>query len=178
MRLLALGLLLSTVAVLAFGTLGPRSWRVERKVAIAAPPSLLAPFVVELSRWGEWCVWTKARDPLARLTLSGPDEGPGSSRQWLGPKVGTGRATVRSAEPDAGVLLDVELEHGRARAEVALTWRGTQDGTELTWRDRGELPSPLGAWFLEDYEAALGRDVEASLAALRTLAEAEAGGRR
>lgn len=171
MRTVALTVLAAVVGVLGFGTLGARTWRVERRAVIAAAPSAVSPAILELARWSEWCVWTKARDPLARLTLSGPPDGEGATRQWLGPRVGTGRATVLRVDPVGAIDVEAELEHGRAQAKVRIAWTAAPGGTEVRWLDEGELPAPLGAWFLRDYEARLGADVDASLAALGAVAD-------
>lgn len=171
-RALALSTIVAVTGALAYGTLAPRRWHVEAQTLVAAPISAIAPLVSDPSRWSEWSVWTRARDPLARLSTSGAGEGEGARRQWLGPRLGTGELTVLSADPGSGVSARVALEHGAASSELRIAWRATARGTELHWVDEGELPAPLGGWFLRRYEAALAQDLEASLDGLRRAAEA------
>lgn len=168
---IAIALIVVVLIALGVGLALPREWAVERSILINATPERIAPFVIDLKRWQEWSVWTKAMDPLLRNAFEGPADGVGAKWLWLGPTLGRGRIEIVAADNKRGVELDeaIESETVNAHATIAFTAEGSQ--TRVTWIDRGTLP-PLGGLFLGNVEVTLGKNFETSLVKLKSLVEA------
>ncbi len=162
------------VAVLALvGFVLPRSYRVVRAVAIAAPPAAVYPMVGDLARWREWSPWA-ARDPQMETSFSPTTTGAGAWTQWRSASQGGGRAEILEAR---------EPERMRYRMEFAglpVATEGTFDlvstgggrGTHLTWTSEAQLGwSPLVRWFGLLLRRAEGRELEQGLEALQARAE-------
>lgn len=168
---IAIALIAVVLIALGVGLSLPRDWEVERAILINSTPERIAPFIIDLKRWQEWSVWTKAFDPLMRNTYEGPADGVGAKWLWLGPTMGRGRIEIVAADNTRGIELEqaLESELANAHATIAFTVEGTQ--TRVTWRDRGTLPV-LGGVFLGHVEATLGNNFEVSLEKLKSLVEA------
>lgn len=159
------------VVALIIGLLLPRSWRVERSIVIADKPERIAPYVIDLRRWQDWSVWTKAFDPLLRNTYEGPSDGVGARWLWLGPKMGRGRIEIVAADPLRGIELDQAIESDVVNSHGTIAFSVEGDGTRVTWVDTGELP-PLGGLFRGEVEATLGKNFDEGLTKLKALVEA------
>lgn len=168
---IAIALIAAVLIALGVGLALPRSWHVERSIVIDTTPERIAPFVLDLHRWQDWSVWTKALDPSVRNTYEGPADGVGAKWLWLGPVMGRGRVEIVAADPKRGVELEqaIESELVNSHATIAFTVEGT--GTRVTWIDRGQLPL-LGGVFLGVVEQRLGESFEKSLAKLKSVVDA------
>lgn len=167
------------IAVIALVALGlvvalalPRGWHVERSIDIDAPAARIHPHLDDLKQWQEWSVWTRAMDPAVRHTYEGQQDGVGARWTWLGPKLGRGKIEITASSVSDGLQLDesIESEHVNGHASIRLEARGDET-TRVTWIDEGELPLIMGGLFRGTVEEALGQQIEASLAGLKTLSE-------
>src|SRR4051794_21865841 len=116
------------------GLMLPRVWRVERTTIINAPPEAIYPRVASFKRWQDWALHSEA-DPNVENTYSGPEEGPGATWSWKGPKMGQGTMTITRAEPKAGIWVDEKIEGDNSNAHGSLTFEAESTGTRVTWLD-------------------------------------------
>jgi hypothetical protein len=167
----AIALVAAVIVSIGAGALLPRGWRVERQVVIDAPPERIYGMLFDLKRWQDWCVWTRAMDPLLRNTYEGPQEGVGAKWLWLGPKMGRGSLMIVAADPARGIVLDqaIESEQVNAHASISLSPEGTS--TRVTWVDEGTLPPIFGGLFRATVEDGLAGHMAASLSKLEALLE-------
>ena len=94
MRLvLGLAVLIAIMAGVAFGL--PAHVTVTRSKSIAAPESVVFPYLNNLHTFNEWSPWQQ-RDPQLKVTYGGPQQGKGAQVTWASdkPSVGTGSMEI------------------------------------------------------------------------------------
>jgi hypothetical protein len=170
-----------SVAVLIVGFLvlvatRPSTWALERSATIGAPADVVYGQIADFHQWVGWSPWEKL-DPAMKKTFDGAPSGPGAIYRWEGnDKVGEGRMTILGAKPNE--QLDIKLEFIKpfeAASQTLFTFKPAGDGTQVTWTMNGtnNFMGKLYALFV-DVDAAVGKDFEQGLAALKTVAETEA----
>lgn len=158
--------------VLGLAALKPKSFNVERRARIQAPPERVFPLINNLRSWTTWSPYLK--DPAMQTSYSGPEEGPGAIYTWSGNKeVGAGRIEiVDTAKPTrVGLKLDILRPiEGSNHVDFLLVPLG--DETEVTWALKGRNPlmARLASVFL-NMDKLIGADFERGLANLKAAAE-------
>jgi hypothetical protein len=172
--------LLSIVAIVAAGIAGlllyastqPDTFRIHRSATINAPVERLHGILTDLRRGAEWSPYEK-RDPAMKKSYSGPAAGPGARMEWDGNKeVGAGSLTVADASPTRIVVkLDITRPMN-ANNIVEYTLAPQGNATNVTWALHGpmHLASKVMCLFM-DMDKMVGKDFEAGLKDLKTLAE-------
>jgi hypothetical protein len=128
--------------VLILASLKPDTFRVQRSVAIAAPPEAIYPLIEDFREMQKWSPFEKS-DPAMKRTLSGPDRGVGAVYEWKGNSMaGEGRIEIVEAVPDSSVTMDLHmLKPFGCRNVVLYTIEPEGDSTRVTWNMEG--PSPF-----------------------------------
>lgn len=176
-RLVLVAVALALAVVLVMAARRPDTFRVERSVAIAAPPERIFPLIADLRAFATWSPFEK-KDPAMQRTYGGPPSGPGATYDFDGnAQVGKGRVQVTGAEPPRSVTMQLDMHSPmEAHNVVEFTLAPSGGTTTVTWAMHGPssfLPKLLGLFM--DMEGMVGRDFEAGLAALKAAAEAPAG---
>jgi len=155
----------------------PASYRVERKLEVAAPPDLVFGVLNDLHQFAGVLVlfgtpWEKL-DPNMQKTFEGPAAGVGQSYAWTGKEVGKGKMTIEESVPGQKVGIKLEFVKPMAStATFALTLAGTPTGSFVTWSMAGNhnfIGKAFGIFM--DMDKMLGNDIEKGLALLKTVAE-------
>jgi hypothetical protein len=171
-----IGLLVLVGGFAAFVATRPAQFHIERTATIKAPPDVTFAQVDDFHRWQEWSPWEKL-DPTMKKTFSGPASGTGAAYAWAGnDKVGEGNMTITSAQPNEKVTIRLEfVKPWKAVNNTVFTFKPAADGTSVTWGMDGEN-NFLGKAFavFMNMDSMIGTDFEKGLAALNTVAEAEA----
>jgi len=159
--------------VLVLAAAKPDMFRIERAAIIAAPPERIFPLINDFRQWQSWSPFEKL-DPAMTKTMSGPASGKGAVYEWKGNrKAGQGRMEI--AEVSAPSKIDIDLRFlkpfkAHNTAEFRLEPQG--GATKVTWAMRGKSPFVAKIMrTLVDVDAMVGRDFEAGLANLKTIAE-------
>jgi hypothetical protein len=162
-----IGLLL---LVLAIGFAIPSRWRVSRSTIIQASPSDVFGLVGNLRRWSEWTEWNNAVDKKAEFMFSGPPLGTGSTMEWHGEGLGTGRIEIVAAEPPRDVRFDVMTRHHEsARGHITIEPVGGQ--SRVTWELEGDAgANPIVHLFIPSMKAQVGEQLDEDLQKLATVA--------
>jgi hypothetical protein len=154
----------------------PDDLRVERSIAISAPPTLAFEQINDLRKWQEVSPYVK-EDPAAKYTFAGPAAGVGSSLEWAGnSKVGTGRLTIIESRP--GELVRFKFEFFKpwyCTNTTDFIFRPTDSGTEITWAmsmKNNFIAKASG--LVMNMDKLMGEPYEAGLLNLKNLAEAAA----
>ncbi len=130
-RILEILISLLIVAVLAavVGVLLPRHGHIERRVEVSSPVRQIFDSVDTFRRYPQWS-GLRGFDPAVRMTLEGPESGPGARVTWSSsqPKIGNGSLEIVSDEQDQQV-----------RIKVDNNWVGTNKFYTITL-----VPSPNG----------------------------------
>ncbi|ATB39062.1 hypothetical protein CYFUS_004501 [Cystobacter fuscus] len=172
---------LAVVIVALFGVIAtrPSTYSVQRSATFKAPPDVAFALVNDFHQWGGWLPWN-ALDPSQKTTFEGAPMGEGARYGWSGnDQVGEGRMLIEESKPNE--LVRIQLEFIRPFASTTrttFTFKPAAEGVEVTWAMSGE-DNFMGKAFslVVDRDAMLGKDFDKGLAAMKTLAEAEAGKR-
>jgi hypothetical protein len=152
----------------------PAKFRIERSIAIAAPPERAFLHVNDFRNWVGWSPWEKM-DPAMKKTFAGAPEGAGSIYSWAGnSKVGEGRMTIERSEAPTIVGLKLEfLRPWQATNATTFSFVAADGGTRVTWAMEGENRTFGAKAFavVMNMDKLVGRDFERGLASLKSLAE-------
>lgn len=163
----------AVAVVLTLAATRPDSFRIERAVAIKAPPERIYPHISELRRWTAWSPYEK-KDPAMKRTFSGAASGPGAAYAWQGNgDVGAGRMEITEARAPSVVRIRLDFQEPmEARNVVEFTLRPRAEDTVVRWSMRGPqtFVGKVAGLFI-DIDDMVGRDFEAGLASLKALAE-------
>jgi uncharacterized protein YndB with AHSA1/START domain len=166
-------LVVLVAAVLVYAAAMPDVFRVQRAASIDAPPEKIFPLISDLRGWGAWSPYER-KDPAMKRTHSGSASGKGAVYEWDGNgEVGKGRMEITDASPPSRVTINLDfVEPFEAHNVVEFTLEPKGRSTEVTWAMHG--PTPYVAKIMHvffDMDGMVGRDFEAGLAGLKTLAE-------
>ena len=165
-----------TAGVLAYAATKPSTFRVQRMVSIKAPPKTIFALINDLHRWSAWSPYEK-KDPAMKRTFGGAATGVGAMYEWNGDKnVGQGRMEIVEAAPPSKVVIKLDFMRpfeARNIAEFTLTPQG--NATNVTWAIHGPnlFIGKVMSVFI-NMDTMIGRDFEAGLADLKTIAEKQA----
>lgn len=165
-------LVLAIVALLAFATTRPDSFRVERGIRIQATPDKIFANLQDFKRWAAWSPWEKL-DPAMQRTYSGAASGPGAKYAWAGSKAGAGSMEVLETTPHAKLHIKLDFTKPfEAHNQVEFTLQTEAGGTQVTWAMYGPsnyLTKLIHIFFSMD--KIVGKDFESGLADLKAVSE-------
>lgn len=169
-----LGLVAIIAVVLVIPVFKTPHYRVERSLAIAAPPAALFDYLNNHKKFNEWNPFAKM-DPQAKMTYSGPEAGVGAVSNWAGELTGEGSATITESKPNELVRERMDWKkpmEGVSTVEFTLKPEG--DKTVVTWAMYGEN-NYVGKLMslVMDCEKMCGPEFEKGLADLSKLVDAK-----
>jgi uncharacterized protein YndB with AHSA1/START domain len=170
--------ILVIVVVLIAGVLGyaatrPDDFRVERSIAIKAPPEKIFPMVNDLKAWAAWSPYEK-KDPQMARTFGSVTAGPGATYEWNGnSQVGQGRMKIAESQPPSKIAIQLDfLKPFEAHNVAEFSFAPKGDTTQVTWSMHGPsafVTKLMGVFF--DMDKMIGADFEAGLQTLKAQAE-------
>jgi len=165
-----LGILLLLVVIAFFL---PREYRVERSVVIAAEPATVFDQINNLRNWKSWMVWIK-RDPNMTVEYEGPEAGVDAKQTWRSESEGSGELTITESRENREVRYDLAFPDMGTSSVGALLLEPVDNGVKVTWSDEGDLGyNPVFRYFGLFLDSLIGRDFEAGLQNLKTVAESQ-----
>ena len=155
------------LAVLATATyLLPANKRVARIAQIKAAPAEVYKLLASNKGFQTFNPY-KDQDPNLKITLSGPDQGVGSSFAFEG-KDGKGTQTITQLEENRRVTMVIDLG-AMGQPEQTFELKPTQNGTEVTWGVTASFGmNPIGRIFGLFMERFQGPTIERGLKNLST----------
>jgi uncharacterized protein YndB with AHSA1/START domain len=163
----------AVAAVLGFATTQPDSFRVERALAIKAPPAAVFALVNDFRAWARWSPWAH-KDATMSESFSGATSGLGAVYTWSGNRdVGSGSMEIIDMTPPSTVRIRVRfLEPLATTNTMEFAFDGGDNYTEVTWTMDGPMPyvSKLLSVFTS-MDALIGPDFELGLRNLKALSE-------
>jgi len=160
------------VIVLILALMQPDTFKLEREVAISAPPATIFANLDDFKRWELWSPWEKL-EPGMKKSYSGPATGVGSTYEWEGKEVGSGRMTITDSKPSEELTIKLEFMkpfEATNKTVFALAPRGSD--TQVRWIMTGEnnmFGKVMGVF--ADMDSMVGKDFENGLAALKRVSE-------
>lgn len=169
------GFVSAMAAFLTYVAMQPAAYSVSRSITIAASPEAIFPRVNNLRAWNAWSPWAK-KDPAAKQSYDGPENGEGARFHWSGNReVGAGTMTIVESKPNAHVRLKLNFTEPMAgHSDVMLSLSPAGSGSTVTWNIQGEQGFIARAIMLAmgvRLEQMIGDDYEKGLASLKALVE-------
>ncbi|HSI59443.1 MAG TPA: SRPBCC family protein [Ideonella sp.] len=171
-----LKILIGIVAVLALvvfggGLLLSPKFHIERSVVAQASPDKLYPLVASPRQWKNWSAWNQ-RDPAMTIEYTGPEAGTGAGWAWKSAQEGDGRMEMTAAEPGKRVGYALYFPDFDKPSTGELRFEPEGSGTRVTWTMDGDMGgNPAWRWMGLMMDKMVGKDFEAGLNNLKTLAE-------
>lgn len=161
-------------ALFAYAFTQPDEFRIERDIAVDAPPEAIYPLITDLREWRRWSPFEQLDPDMAR-DYGGADKGVGATYAWEGDRnAGSGRMEIM--DEDAPNRITIALHfispmEARNTAIFLLTPEG--DATRVSWAMEGEANtlSKLLQLFV-DIDEMVGSDFQAGLEKLKSEVEA------
>lgn len=151
----------------------PDSFRVERKIEIAASPDQIFPLLEDFQKWDSWSVWASA-DPNQKVTYEGVPGKPGHKQIWDGPINGKGTMTLDSISTNALIQTTLEFTEPQSMTAISgLELEPKGDKTTVLWYNEGKLDYPVGRYFGLFMDRMIGPDFEKGLANLKSVVESK-----
>ena len=168
-------IVLAIVVIIAFlAIIAPKSYDVNRSIAIDQPVSKVFDYLKYLKKQDEWSPWNK-KDPDMKKEFVGTDGQVGATSKWDGNKeVGSGEQEIMNI---------VENEVIETKLRFFKPWKSESDAymkvresdtaqTEVTWGFKGNNKFPVSIMMLfMNMDKAVGKDFDEGLANLKSLLE-------
>lgn len=159
--------------VLVFAMNKPDIFRVERSLAIKAPPEKIFPLLNDLKGWSAWSPYEK-KDPAMKRTFGAVTAGKGALYGWEGNKnVGKGSMEITEAAQSSKLVIKLDfIEPFEAHNTALFTLDGKGETTTVTWAMYGPanfVSKLMGVFF--DMDKMIGADFEAGLVNLKKISE-------
>jgi uncharacterized protein YndB with AHSA1/START domain len=164
---------LAVCGVLAYAATRPDVFQVRRTANIKAPPEKIFPLIADFKSWTAWSPYEK-KDPAMKRTYGQVTSGKGATYAWAGDKnVGSGSMEILDAPAPSRVTIKLDFKSPFEAHNVAdFTLQPADGGTNVSWSMEG--PTPFFGKILHVFvnmDKMVGRDFEAGLANLKTIAE-------
>jgi uncharacterized protein YndB with AHSA1/START domain len=164
------------VVLIAVVAMQPSEFRITRKAAINAPPSVIFAQVNDFRKWEAWSPWAKM-DRTAKNTFEGAPAGAGAVFKWAGSnKVGEGCMTLVESRPSELIRIKLEfLKPFKATNTAEFTFHPEGNQTVVSWSMSGKnnfLCKGVGLFM--NCDKMCGDQFERGLEAMKAVAEAGA----
>jgi uncharacterized protein YndB with AHSA1/START domain len=164
---------IAIAGVLVFAATKPDTLRVQRSIAISAPPQRIFPLIADFHQWRNWSPYEQ-KDPAMKRSYDGAERGKGAIYAWDGDKnVGSGRMEILEAAEPQKIVIKLDFFtpfEGHNTAQFTMLPQG--DGTHVTWLMHGpaRFVTKLMQVFI-NLDHMIGKDFEAGLANLKRINE-------
>lgn len=171
LKRILIGVVAVAALLLVIGLLLPSGFKVQRSVAIAAPPAAVYAYIVDPRQWKAWSVWNQ-RDPAMVVQYSGAPSGAGAKWSWQSQSEGNGAMEFTAAVPGERVDYALSFPEFGMTSHGVLRLTPHSTGTLVTWTNEGDVgSSPINRYFGLVMDRLVGPDFEAGLKNLKALAE-------
>jgi uncharacterized protein YndB with AHSA1/START domain len=176
LAVIAIVLAIVIAIVLTLASTKPDTFGVQRSVVVKAPAERIFPFINDFHQWANWSPWEN-RDPAMKRTFGGSESGKGAVYAWNGNKnVGSGRMEILDALSPSRIVIKLDFFkpfEGHNTAEFSLRPQSEAGpATSINWVMHG--PAPFTHRLMQvfmNFDKMIGKDFEAGLAKLKSLAE-------
>ena len=173
LKIIAIAVVVLLAGILVYAAMRPDVFRVERSLAIKAPPDRIFPLLNDLKGWSAWSPYEK-KDPAMKRTFGAVTAGKGATYGWDGNKnVGKGNMEITEAVQPSKIVIKLDfLAPFEAHNTAVFTLEGKGEATTVTWAMHGPanfISKLMGMFF--DMDKMIGSDFEAGLANLKSIAE-------
>ncbi|MDF0668479.1 MAG: SRPBCC family protein [Nitrospira sp.] len=172
-KIITLTIIVLVASVLIYAAMQTDTFRVQRTASINSPADKIFPLLNDMRSFNTWNPYEK-KDPNMKGAYSGPRSGKGAEYAFDGNKeVGKGNIEITESSHPSKVTMNLNMiDPFEAHNVVEFTLQPVGDGTNVTWSMQGSLPYIAKViHLLFDMDRMVGKDFEAGLANLKTIAE-------
>jgi len=174
-RLLFFFILAVVIITAALSFMQPTSQKVERKIVINTPASVIYDQLIKLEHFHKFSVWSQ-QDSSAVYSFTGVDGTVGATTSWKGsPEIsGEGKIEIIALEPNRKVKHQLHFTKPRkGDAESTFTLNQTEkSATTVKWVFELATPRPWNIFNLfYSLDEKMGDDFETGLQSLKTIME-------
>lgn len=174
LKIIGIIVLALIVLIAVLSLIAPKTYQVDRSIAIDAPKQLVFGHVKFWRNWQAWSPWA-AMDSTIQVTISGVDGTIQSAYHWTGNKAGSGTMT------NTGITENEEIAY---HLHFKTPWESHADGyvrladaegkTRVIWGfyGRNAIPWNIFSLFMS-MDKMVGKDFEQGLAQLKQICEGE-----
>lgn len=168
-KIVALTLLTIVLIVAGVGALLPSDWHVSESALILAAPAEIHPWVEDFRRWPAWA--TKDSKKELRYKYEGNGAGVGATQVVAG-GAAPARMTITESDPQLGIKFE-SSRGGEVIGSGAISYREAGAMTEVTWEERGQLPSILGPFIRDPTQSQIASYFNFALSGLKEAVEGQ-----
>lgn len=130
-----LALFIVFVLAVVIGVLLPDHGHIERRVEVSSPIRQVYDSVNTFRRYPQWSA-LRNFDPAVKMTLEGPEAGPGAKVSWTStsPKIGDGSLEIKSDQQDSEVVIAVDNHWAGENKTYTLSLVPSANGKTLNIR--------------------------------------------
>jgi len=133
---LLVSLVIVFVLVVVVGVLLPAHGHIERTVEVSSPLRQIFDSVDTFRRFPEWSALRRF-DPQTKMTLEGPESGPGARVKWssASPQVGDGSLQIATSDQDSKVTMTLDNAWSGENKAYTVTLVPAQNGktVNINW---------------------------------------------
>lgn len=160
------------IGAIVVGFFLPKTFVVEREIAIAAPRERVFALIGDLENWPEWGPWKDA-DASLEVTLGEKTSGVGASQRWVA-KDGDGRLVFTAADPERGIEFDLFFNQDAFVNTSSILYEESDGELLVTWTMTGSVPVPvMGGYLAKMMPGMVGPMFDQGLEKLKAAAERE-----
>ncbi len=139
--LIIVGILVA--AMLIVPLFSPATAKVSAGIEIQKEPSEIFPLVASYTDREKWDPWV-ASDSTTKVTIHSKSGFIGSTYEWDGVKLGTGRMEVISVTDNESIKSSLWFGDMDSPSEIEWTFEPVENGTQLVWSFSQETSYPIG----------------------------------
>ena len=140
--------------------------KISRFIKIEAPAEQVFSVIKNYKEWKPWSPWLIA-EPDCKLTYAED----GSSYEWEGNRIGSGRMEMREENPNTSISMDLNfIKPWKSYADIRFELKETDGVTNVDWLMNSSLPFFL-FFMKKSMEAYVGADYERGLTMLKAYVE-------
>jgi uncharacterized protein YndB with AHSA1/START domain len=149
-----------------------KGYTIEREIAIIKPKQEVFNYIKLLKNQDHFSKWVM-RDPQMKKEFKGTDGTPGFTYAWDSEDKGAGKGEQEIKKVAEGERIDMEIRFEKPFKGISETYMTTENAgdhrTKVKWVFSSQLKYPMNLMLIfVNFEKLLGKDLEASLATLRT----------
>lgn len=138
LRKLLLGLVILFVLLMVIGLFLPRSYQVQRQVAISASDDRIFNLINSVDAMQTWSPW-KALDPDLKITYGLTKVGQGASYHWQSEKSGEGSLIISESLPYTKIVTKLDFkDSGKAVGIFTISANEANTESVVVWQMIGD----------------------------------------
>lgn len=132
--------------IVLIGFVLPKRYEVSQSITVKKSPEVVYYHSMNLDERGNWDPWI-AEEPEAQIKTDMTEEGVGSTWQWKGEKIGSGKITIDEVDIHERIQSTLQFfEPDTSSAQVEWIFEPSEQGTHIFWSMSGEWSNIPERW--------------------------------